>query len=47
MLEPFTKSKKRKTIATAKFYLFDTGVTRALAQTKTVDRNAGEISEID
>lgn len=39
MLEPFTKSKKRKAIATAKFYLFDTGVTHTLAQTKTLDRN--------
>jgi uncharacterized protein len=39
MLEPFTKSKKRKAIATAKFYLFDTGITHALAQTKTLERN--------
>lgn len=39
MLEPFTKSKKRKAVATAKFYLFDTGITHTLAQTKTLDRN--------
>lgn len=40
MLQPFTKTKKRKAISTAKFYLFDTGVTHALAQTKTFDRNS-------
>lgn len=40
MLHPFTKTKKRKAIATAKFYLFDTGITHALAQTKTFDRNS-------
>ncbi|CAN5375223.1 ATP-binding protein [soil metagenome] len=40
MLVPWTKSHKRKAIATAKFYLFDTGVTHTLAQTKTVDRNS-------
>jgi predicted AAA+ superfamily ATPase len=39
MLEPFTKSKKRKAVATAKFYLFDTGITHTLSQTKTLDRN--------
>lgn len=40
MLDPFTKTKKRKAIATAKFYLFDTGITHALAQTKAFDRNS-------
>lgn len=40
MLTPWTKSKKRKAISTAKFYLFDTGVCHTLAQTKTLDRNS-------
>lgn len=40
MLTPWTKSKKRKAISTAKFYLFDTGVSHTLAQTKTVERNS-------
>lgn len=40
MLLPWTQSKKRKAIATAKFYLFDTGVTHALAQTQALDRNS-------
>jgi predicted AAA+ superfamily ATPase len=40
MLEPFTKTKKRKAISTAKFYLFDTGITHTLAQTKTLERNS-------
>lgn len=40
MLIPWTKSQKRKAIATAKFYLFDLGVTHTLAQTKTLDRNS-------
>jgi predicted AAA+ superfamily ATPase len=40
MLEPFSHSKKRKAISTAKFYLFDCGVTHALANTQTLDRNS-------
>lgn len=40
MLTPWTKSKKRKSISTAKFYLFDTGVCHTLAQTQTLDRNS-------
>jgi predicted AAA+ superfamily ATPase len=40
MVEPWTASKKRKAIETAKFYLFDTGVTHALAGTKFLDRNS-------
>ncbi|EKD73738.1 MAG: hypothetical protein ACD_45C00207G0002 [uncultured bacterium] len=40
MLPPWTKSKKRKALSTAKFYLFDTGVCHTLAQTKTIDRNS-------
>lgn len=39
-LLPWTQSRKRKAIATAKFYFFDTGVTHALAQTQTLDRNS-------
>jgi predicted AAA+ superfamily ATPase len=40
MLPAWTKSKKRKAIATAKFYFFDTGVAHALAGTRTLDRNS-------
>lgn len=40
ILPPWTKSRKRKAIATAKFYLFDTGVTHTLAGTDALDRNS-------
>jgi len=40
LLPPWTKSRKRKAIATAKFYLFDTGVTHTLAGTRTLERNS-------
>ncbi len=40
LLEPWTASKKRKAIQTAKFYFFDTGVTHTIAGTKTIDRNS-------
>jgi predicted AAA+ superfamily ATPase len=40
MLPPWTKSRKRKAIATAKFYLFDTGVMHTLAGTESLDRNS-------
>jgi len=40
MLPPWVKSEKRKAIATAKFYLFDLGVTHTLAGTKNLDRNS-------
>ncbi len=40
MLTPWTKSKKRKAISTAKFYLFDTGICHTLAQTQFLDRNS-------
>jgi predicted AAA+ superfamily ATPase len=40
LLPAWTKSKKRKAIATAKFYLFDTGVAHALAGTRSLDRNS-------
>lgn len=40
MLEPWTGSKKRKAVQTAKFYFFDTGVTHTLAGTAALDRNS-------
>lgn len=36
LLEPYTKTKKRKAISTAKFYLFDVGVANFLAGRKNV-----------
>jgi len=39
-VEPWIESKKRKAIQTAKFYLFDTGVTHALSGTEHLDRNS-------
>jgi predicted AAA+ superfamily ATPase len=39
-LEPFIETKKRKAIATAKFYLFDNGVRHTIMRTKFVDRNS-------
>ena len=39
-LPPWVKSKKRKSIQTAKFYLFDIGVTHTLAESTAVDRNS-------
>ncbi len=40
VVEPWQGSKKRKAIQTAKFYLFDTGVTHALSGTRSLDRNS-------
>ena len=40
MLPPWTQSRKRKAITTAKFFLFDTGVTHTLAGTRHLDRNS-------
>ena len=40
LLLPWSKSTKRKAVATAKFFFFDTGVVHALAETKTIDRNS-------
>lgn len=40
ILEPWIRSMKRKAIQTAKFYLFDTGVTHTLSGTKELDRNS-------
>jgi len=39
-LPAWAESKKRKAIRTAKFYLFDPGVSHVLAGTKTLDRNS-------
>jgi len=39
-LLPWTNSKRRKAISTAKFYFFDTGVTHTLAGTKQLERNS-------
>ena len=39
-VEPWLESKKRKAITTAKFYLFDTGVTHVLSGTEHLDRNS-------
>lgn len=39
-LEPWTDSKKRKAIQTAKFYFFDPGITHFLAETEHLDRNS-------
>lgn len=40
IIEPWTESRKRKAIQTAKFYFFDTGVRHYIAGTKTLDRNS-------
>lgn len=40
LLPPWTKSRRRKAISTAKFYFFDTGVTHTLAGTRQLDRNS-------
>ena len=40
VVEPWSKSKKRKSVTTAKFYFFDTGVCHALSDTKYLDRNS-------
>ncbi len=40
LLKPWTKSKQRKAIQTAKFIFFDVGVANSLAGTKTLDRHS-------
>jgi predicted AAA+ superfamily ATPase len=40
LVDPWTASRKRKAIATAKFYFFDTGVVHALTGTRALDRNS-------
>jgi predicted AAA+ superfamily ATPase len=39
-LEPYTESKKRKAIGTAKFYYFDTGVLSSLNEIEHLERNS-------
>ena len=36
----WTRSRRRRAISTPKFYLFDTGITHALAGTEALDRNS-------
>lgn len=38
ILEPYREGRRRKAVATSKFYLFDVGVTNALLGRKTVER---------
>jgi predicted AAA+ superfamily ATPase len=40
LLPAWVKSRRRKAISTARFHFFDTGVTHALAGTRTLDRNS-------
>jgi len=40
LLPPWRHSRKRKAVSTAKFYFFDTGVTRTLATIESIDRNS-------
>ena len=40
LLQPWARSQKRKAVSTAKFYFFDTGVTRTLAAIESIDRNS-------
>ena len=42
LLEPWRESKKRKAIQTAKFYLFDSGIQRALLDQKNLERNSSQ-----
>jgi predicted AAA+ superfamily ATPase len=37
---PFLKTKKRKPVATSKFYLFDSGITNQMAGIKSIDQNS-------
>lgn len=39
LLEPWTHSKKRKAVQTAKFYFFDPGVTHTIVGTKVLERH--------
>ena len=40
LLQPWARSRKRKAVSTAKFYFFDTGVTRTLGAIESIDRNS-------
>ena len=44
-LEPYTRSVKRKAIATAKFYLFDPGIVRALRRFPVVKPESADFGE--
>lgn len=44
-IEPFTKTTKRKAIATAKFYFFDIAIARALKNTPAPAENTAEFGE--
>ncbi len=44
LLQPWARSRKRKAVSTAKFYFFDTGVTRTLAAIESIDRNSTELT---
>jgi len=40
VVEPWSKSQKRKAVSTGKFYFFDTGVCHTLAETQQLDPNS-------
>jgi predicted AAA+ superfamily ATPase len=40
LVTPFLKTKKRKPVATSKFYLFDSGITNQMAGIKSIDQNS-------
>lgn len=46
MLLPFTKTKTRKAVASAKFYLFDTGLTNALLRRSSVSLGTPEFGDL-
>jgi len=45
LLPPWAYSKKRKSIAHAKFYLFDLGVMHAMTATNSLDRNSSQYGD--
>ena len=45
LLPPWKHSRKRKAVSTAKFYFFDTGVTRTLAAIESIDRHSNLYSK--
>ena len=46
MLPPFQNTKKRKPVATAKFYLFDVGVANHLMKRQAVERGSPEYGQV-
>lgn len=46
MLEPWKESKKRKAVATAKFYFFDIGVANFLSNTRQINRGSAEFGKV-